>query len=298
MRHRRRPGPPVSTGMNAESNKLSTPRASLAERNAEYWDELCGTWFALAAGVPDTSPESLRRFDEAYFRFYPYLKRYLPGEACTGHQVLEAGLGYGTVGQWLAEHGFRYTGIDIAAGPIQMMVDRLATVGRNDCEASIASVLEIPYPDNHFDYAVSIGCLHHTGDIPRAIAELRRVLKPGGAVAVMLYNARSLKHLVLRARQSISNALPRRTRLDEQDIVRVYDCDLAGNAPPHTEFTTVAEARRLFADFTEVRIERQNIDALSLARGRIVIRREHMLSSLGRLVGTDLYITARKGAAS
>jgi SAM-dependent methyltransferase len=275
----------------------SASGSSLAERNAEYWDELCGTWFALAQGIPDASPESLRRFDEAYFKFYPYLRRYLPDEAVGGRRVLEAGLGYGTVGQLLAECGFQYTGIDIAPGPVEMMARRLAHVGCDDCEARLASVLDIPCPEDHFDYVVSIGCLHHTGDIPRAIAELRRVLKPGGRLMVMLYNARSLRRLALRARQFVSSALPVNWRVDKDHILRRYDSDLAGNAPPHTEFTSVLQARRLFAAFDDVRIERQNIDVLSFARGRVVIPRERMLGNLGRLAGADLYITAHKPAA-
>ena len=42
-------------------------------RNAEFWDELCGTTFARSVGVTDASPQSLARFDAAYMEFYPYL---------------------------------------------------------------------------------------------------------------------------------------------------------------------------------------------------------------------------------
>ena len=42
------------------------------------------------------------------------------------------------------------------------------------------SVLECPFDSAIFDWVVSIGCLHHTGDMERGIKELYRVLKPGG----------------------------------------------------------------------------------------------------------------------
>ena len=43
--------------------------------------------------------------------------------------VLEVGLGYGTVGQKIAESGARYTGLDIAQGPVDGLNHRLAQSG-------------------------------------------------------------------------------------------------------------------------------------------------------------------------
>lgn len=51
-----------------------------------------------------------------------------------------------------------------------------------------------------FDYVYSIGCLHHTGDVPRSIEEVHRVLVPGGRAVVMLYNRHSLRRMAYRAR--------------------------------------------------------------------------------------------------
>ena len=45
----------------------------LDDRNAAFWDELCGTNLARTLGISDASPESLARFDEAYHALYPYL---------------------------------------------------------------------------------------------------------------------------------------------------------------------------------------------------------------------------------
>jgi hypothetical protein len=46
-------------------------------QNAGFWDELCGSALARQLGITDASADSLRRFDEAYFGFYPYLLRHL-----------------------------------------------------------------------------------------------------------------------------------------------------------------------------------------------------------------------------
>ena len=58
---------------------------------------------------------------------YPYLQRYLPWQS--GERLLEIGLGYGTVGQLLAERGLDYHGLDISPGPVAMMSHRLEMLG-------------------------------------------------------------------------------------------------------------------------------------------------------------------------
>src|SRR5438874_4497039 len=102
----------------------------LDAQNAEFWNELCGTALARAIGISDGSPESLRHFDEAYFRTYPYLMDYVAPRALQGRRVLEIGLGYGTLGQRLAERGADYYGLDIAPAPVMMMRYRLQHLGR------------------------------------------------------------------------------------------------------------------------------------------------------------------------
>ncbi|MGW0206723.1 class I SAM-dependent methyltransferase [Streptomyces sp. NPDC003233] len=59
-----------------------------------------------------------------------------------------------------------------------------------------ASVLDLPFPEASFDVVFSHGALHHVPDIHRAQREIRRVLKPGGELVVMLYARWSLNYLV------------------------------------------------------------------------------------------------------
>jgi len=76
---------------------MPTNDDSIDAKNAEYWDEVCGSNLARRLGINDSSPESLKKFDDWYFDFYPYLKGHLePARRATG-KVLKIGLGYGTV---------------------------------------------------------------------------------------------------------------------------------------------------------------------------------------------------------
>jgi SAM-dependent methyltransferase len=186
---------------------------SLDERNTAFWNELCGSALARQLGIQDASPESLARFDAAYLAIYPYLERYLDAPLA-GREVLEIGLGYGTLSGELMRRGARYHGVDLARGPVEMVRARLARTGATDVEERVvqASALELPFPDARFDYVYTIGCLHHTGDLPRAVAEVHRVLKHGGTAVVMLYNRHSWRQL----RQVALPALLRGARSRDQ----------------------------------------------------------------------------------
>jgi SAM-dependent methyltransferase len=271
------------------------PQQHLDEANAEFWAELCGTHLARAVGVEDTSAESLARFDRAYMDMYPYLGRYLPWHS--GERVLEIGLGYGTVGQLLAEHSLDYHGLDISPGPVGMMAHRLEMLGVGDAASRVTqgSALAIPHPDGSFEVVVSIGCLHHTGDLARSIEEVARVLRKGGQAMVMVYNRHSLRAALIRVGMLRTGVW--RDPVRRAEFVRgIYDADVEGTAAPATEFTSAAGIRRMFADFSEVRVRRENFDNIGVgAFGRqLSIRRAAFLNNIARIAGTDLYVTATR----
>jgi SAM-dependent methyltransferase len=271
------------------------PQPAIDEANRAFWDELCGTGLATSLGITEISAESLARFDDAYMEMYPYLGRYLNDLAVEGRDVLEIGLGFGTVGQILAERGSRYHGADIAAGPVAMMKDRLRRLGKPaDGSVRQGSALELPWEAGTFEVVVSIGCLHHTGDLPRAVSEVHRVLAPGGLAFVMLYNAHSFRQLILVPRERLRAFRGRRSSAER--VRAMYDANTVGEAAPHTDFVSRRGARRLFDSFSEVAVDSQNFDDLTptLAGHEITIPRERLLGNVARLIGSDLYIHARK----
>lgn len=258
--------------------------------NKSFWDELCGSLLAQSIGVKNDSPESLAKFDEAYLAMYPYLLSWLPTPKKPCERLLEIGLGYGTVAQVLANRGFSFFGLDIASGPVEMAAERMRRLGppQDSSRVTQGSALEIPYPAETFDQVVSIGCLHHTGALERAVDEVRRVLRPGGRASIMVYNAHSLGRFYLGARSLIT----KRRLLTDAEWRRVYDADVDGIAAPETVFTSVGAAKKLFSNFDNVHIRRENATSLRLFRWSIP--RELLLSSVGRVAGLDLYVTAAK----
>ena len=265
--------------------------------NARFWDELCGTWFADQVGISDRSLDSLRRFDDAYLRFYPYLLHHVPVDRMGGKRVLEIGLGYGTLGQKIAEAGADYLGLDIAAGPVEMMNTRLRMTGLNG-EAIQGSILDSGLPSASFDAVVSIGCFHHTGDVQRSIDEAHRLLKPGGEAFIMVYNKFSLRRWlswpITTARAAINQARGlSQSRSSGEFERRAYDASLDGAAAPETVFLSRAEVRVAFGEYARVQVVPENADPIAVSR-IVIVPRSLMLRVIGRTLGLDLYIAAKK----
>jgi SAM-dependent methyltransferase len=265
---------------------MSAPGQTATDaRNAAFWDELCGSALARQIGVQDATADSLERFDGAYMASYPYLDSYVP-ENLAGAELLEIGLGYGTLSALLIARGARYHGVDIAEGPVEMVRHRLRLAGQGgDAEQRViqASALELPFDTGRFDFLYTIGCLHHTGNTPRAVTEVHRVLKPGGTAVVMLYNAHSLRQLL---KVHIPALLRRRRSAEGQ--AAMYDTNAAGEAAPHVDYWTRGGVRGMFGAFAQVDIDVRNFDNTRF------VPRERLLGNVDRVLGLDLYITARK----
>ena len=85
-----------------ERTDSELPASRIDEKNIEFWDELCGTKQARQLGVTDSSTQSLERFDAWYFDLYPYLFDHVRLRELVGRDVLEIGLGYGSLSQKIA----------------------------------------------------------------------------------------------------------------------------------------------------------------------------------------------------
>jgi SAM-dependent methyltransferase len=105
-----------------------------------------------------------------------------------GATVIDIGSGPGLLAaEMAAEIGpaGRVCGIDISVDMIAMSAARPLPPGSAPAEFVPGDVDHIPYPDGSFDAAVCTQVLEYVADIPRALSEIRRVLRPGGRVALL-----------------------------------------------------------------------------------------------------------------
>ena len=112
----------------------------------------------------------------------------------------------------------------------------------------------------------------------------------------MVYNRHSYRHAVMLPAQAMKRGLWR-DRIKRDEFLRAaYDANADGVGAPATEFASVADVRRMFAGFSDLRVRRENFDDFVLHyRGRsAMIPRRRFLNNVARLVGSDLYVTARR----
>jgi ubiquinone/menaquinone biosynthesis C-methylase UbiE len=98
-----------------------------------------------------------------------------------GRRILDAGCGSGPLFEALRDRGAIVTGIDKSAGMLEQARRRLGDDADLQ-EAELGSPL--PFPDDTFDDITASLVLHYLEDWGPALAELRRVLKPGGRAIV------------------------------------------------------------------------------------------------------------------
>ncbi|MDA8019771.1 MAG: methyltransferase domain-containing protein [Thermoanaerobaculia bacterium] len=95
--------------------------------------------------------------------------------------VLEVGTGTGIHAAWLLELcPVRYIGVDLSPDMLEIARRRLGA----DTELIESPAEELPFSDGSFAAAFCSGTLHHVADRSRAVAEMRRVVRPGGRVVV------------------------------------------------------------------------------------------------------------------
>jgi SAM-dependent methyltransferase len=98
-----------------------------------------------------------------------------------GRDVLEIGAGSGSVARQLLSNDTELAWVAIDIDPHMTRAAAARLRGFPNASAKTADATAMPFPDDSFDSVVSCLMLHHIGDWEGAVAEVARVLRPGGA---------------------------------------------------------------------------------------------------------------------
>lgn len=109
----------------------------------------------------------------------------------TGRDVFEAGCGTGLLLKETAEVARSAVGLDLSRGMLRQAHGR----GLKVVQGSITAV---PLPSESFDLAYSMKVLAHIPPIESALAEMARLVRPGGHLLMEFYNPLSLRYLAKR----------------------------------------------------------------------------------------------------
>lgn len=107
-----------------------------------------------------------------------------------GSNVLDAGCGSGTNSVWLAKQGFAVTGVDFSDFALSKAAEQAKMAGLGDgIDFRLGDLTRLDFQDASFDTVFCIGVLMHIPDVEAALAELVRLVRPGGALVIAESNA-------------------------------------------------------------------------------------------------------------
>ncbi len=140
-------------------------------------------------GVARDTPEGILIADAgAYDRiagfllgsFYAGVARDIASTAPAGARVLDIGCGPGHLAADLARRSLDVTAIDLDPRMVGQARLRLGP----DADVRVADVAALPFDDASFDVVVSTLSMHHWADKGAGLAEVARVLRPGGTALI------------------------------------------------------------------------------------------------------------------
>jgi SAM-dependent methyltransferase len=136
------------------------------EQNVKFWDR---AWSPVK--TPYTQMPDL-----------PYLEA-IPGtlQDKGARRVLDLGCGSGWLAIYLARAGFQVEGVDLAAHAVELARGWAAQENLS-IEFAVADITNLPFNNGSFDACVANSIFEHlTWDLAvKALADLRKMLKPGG----------------------------------------------------------------------------------------------------------------------
>jgi 2-polyprenyl-6-hydroxyphenyl methylase / 3-demethylubiquinone-9 3-methyltransferase len=112
-----------------------------------------------------------------------------------GKKALEVGCGGGILCEEIARMGFETTGIDPSEHSLNIARNH-ARVSGLDIKYEHGTGEALPYTNGEFDVVFCCDVLEHVRDLPKVIAEIARVLKPGGVFIFDTLNRTFISKLV------------------------------------------------------------------------------------------------------
>lgn len=185
-----------SVGVESEPGVGSTFTVTLLDRKTfvdnEFYDREAPGWWS------DTeNPLLMMRYMMNPVRFAYVIRRLVERSyEFRGRRALDIGCGGGFLTEEIARFGFEVTGVDPSAPSLVTARSHARALNlRIDYQEGVGEALL--FPDNHFDLVFCVDVLEHVSDYRLVIAEISRVLAPGGFFFFETVNRTIVSYLIV-----------------------------------------------------------------------------------------------------
>jgi SAM-dependent methyltransferase len=134
----------------------------------EHWSRIAAEWIAWARAPNHDA-------------FWAYRASLLAFIGQGSGDALDVGCGEGRVSRVLKDCGYGVTAID----PVEQLISAAEQAGSADAY-KIAAAADLPFENCSFDLAVAYNVLMDVEDVPAALKEVRRVLRPSGTLVISI----------------------------------------------------------------------------------------------------------------
>jgi 2-polyprenyl-3-methyl-5-hydroxy-6-metoxy-1,4-benzoquinol methylase len=158
---------------------------TMLERIRVYWNEHIHD--LELAKHPVGTLGFFEDLDEYRFDKLRYLPKVVDFNGYSDMKLLEVGCGVGIDLAHFAKGGADVIGIDLAETSIDLARQYFEQAGLKG-EFALGNGEDLQFEDNSFDVVYAHGVIQYTANAQKMVDELRRVVKPGGIVIMMVYN--------------------------------------------------------------------------------------------------------------
>ena len=170
-----------------------TPHDDALVAVRDFWNSHVHDW--KVAKSPAGTKAFFEEIEEYRFEKLHYLPKLVDFSGYSGKTLLDVGCGVGNDLARFAKGGAHVTGIDLAEHSIELARANFQ-FRELDGDFRIMDGESMSFPDESFDVVYCHTVLHFTPDPRRMVAEIHRVLKPGGDAILMTVNRHSWLNLV------------------------------------------------------------------------------------------------------
>lgn len=209
-----------------------------------FWEAgACGTCPAIVGELPRHTPAWFRKVEQRRYEEEPCIHAIAQFPQHHGKKLLEVGVGAGADHLQWARCGCDCYGVDLTDEAIDTTRQHLALYGfQSNLQRVDAETL--PFEDGSFDVVYSWGVIHHSEHPERILAEIHRILRPGGKFIGMLYRRYSMATFQVWVRRALLVGRPWRSF---KDVIATHI------ESPGTKAYTHRELKQLFGAYRQLK---------------------------------------------